>query len=99
MQQNDTPPRLTPAQAAVLEAMIDHLVAHASPPSLREIGRVVGLPHVNGVREHVERLARKGYVVQPEGEQRHWWPCRLVDGTAVRWRITPEAVDPIRSCP
>lgn len=88
---NPRPP--TGRQRDVLAYMLDFMYQHASPPSIREIGAALDIASVNGVRSHLERLAAKGYVCQPSGEGRHWWPCRLLDGTRVRWQITPVAVD------
>ena len=90
-QRNTRPP--SDRQRDVLAFMLDFMVEYASPPSIREIAAALDISSVNGVRSHLERLAAKGYVCQPSGEGHHWWPCRLLDGTRVRWQISPVSVD------
>lgn len=52
----------TPRQAAVLRFIGEHLARHQRPPTLREIGRVIGSPHPTAVLAHLTRLAAKGLI-------------------------------------
>lgn len=55
---------LTARQQQVLEFVEDHIRRHGFPPTLREIGKALGLPNVNAVRGHVEALEKKAYLVK-----------------------------------
>lgn len=53
---------LTPRQWETLRAIRLHLRAHGRPPTLRELGDVLGIGSTNGVSDHLRALERKGYV-------------------------------------
>lgn len=55
---------LTPRQAAILDAVREHLADTGRPPSLQEIGAAVGIAHVSAVFKHLEALEKKGYLVR-----------------------------------
>lgn len=55
---------LTPQQQNVLEAVEEGVRKNGYPPTLREIGRALGLSNVNAVRGHVTALEKKGYIVR-----------------------------------
>ena len=52
----------TPAQRRVLLAVVGYIEAHGWPPTPREIADACGLSSPNGVREHLYRLAAKGWL-------------------------------------
>ncbi|MEX0952487.1 MAG: transcriptional repressor LexA [Nitriliruptoraceae bacterium] len=53
---------LTPRQRAILEMIHGHVAEHGYPPSVREIGDVVGLRSPSSVHAQLETLADKGYL-------------------------------------
>lgn len=53
---------LTKSRADVLGAIVDSLTTRELPPTLREIGDAVGIASVNGVADHLDRLARDGLI-------------------------------------
>ena len=53
---------LTARQQAVLSAIRSHLTQYGWPPTIRELGVVLGIRSPNGVRAHLRALERKGYV-------------------------------------
>ncbi len=55
---------LTARQRTVLEFIRDSIRRRGYPPTLREIGRALGIRSTNGVRDHVRALERKGYLVR-----------------------------------
>lgn len=52
---------LTARQRVMLDAIREHIAKRGRPPTLRELGAVVGCGYM-GARVHVTALARKGYV-------------------------------------
>lgn len=50
----------TAKQAAVLAYVVAYADEHGIPPTLREIGAEFGITSVNGVRQHLVALIRKG---------------------------------------
>ncbi|MEW6412896.1 MAG: transcriptional repressor LexA [Candidatus Zixiibacteriota bacterium] len=55
-------PKLTEKQAKVLKFIKDQIAAHGSAPTIREIGRYMGISSTNGVRLHLTALLKKGYL-------------------------------------
>lgn len=55
---------LTEQQQNVLEFVENYGRQHGFPPTLREIGRGIGLRNVNAVRGHLTALERKGYLTR-----------------------------------
>lgn len=53
---------LTPRQAEVVNAVVNHVVAHGFPPTLRELGAAVGVSSCLGVMETAQRAVLKGYL-------------------------------------
>ena len=68
-----------PARAALFEALSDR----RAPATTRDLAAAVGL-HPNGVRTHLDRLARAGLVVRVRREGRRGRP-------ADTWAISPSA--------
>ena len=57
-----TEPDLTPMASAVLEAVRAAIAERGYPPSMKEIGRAVGLVSASSVSHQLGVLARKGYI-------------------------------------
>lgn len=57
-----TTPRLGPRQARILTAITRHIAEHGYPPSVREIGDIVGLTSTSSVHWHLKALEAKGYL-------------------------------------
>jgi SOS-response transcriptional repressor LexA len=85
----------TSRQYAVLKFIHEHLRIHATPPTLREIGRHMGISSTNGVNDHIVALERKGLVIRQELQAR---TVRLtVEGLRALGEI-PSYVPPTRGC-
>ncbi|MFZ5497261.1 MAG: transcriptional repressor LexA [Verrucomicrobiota bacterium] len=63
--------KLTEAQESILAFMVRHQTEKNRPPSLREIAEEFGYASMNGARDHVLALVRKGYVADT-GDGRSW---------------------------
>ena len=55
---------LTPRQRDVLDYVRDSTAERGFPPTLREIGRHLGIRSTNGVSSHLSALTRKGYLTR-----------------------------------
>ena len=55
-------PPLTERQRQVLQFISECLRERGYPPTLREIGRHMGIKSTNGVNDHLKALERKGYL-------------------------------------
>jgi repressor LexA len=62
--------QLTARQQEVLEIVTRHINEHGFGPSLREIGRELGVSGTLGVIKHLEALEKKGYLRRQEGSTR-----------------------------
>ena len=60
MTQATTPPKLTDRQRAVLGFIESQIRQLGYPPTIREIGRHLGMRSTNGVNDHLKALERKG---------------------------------------
>ena len=67
-QYTDNP--ITERQAAVLRFIVAFLMRNAFPPTLREIGRHMGIESTNGVVDQLRALERKGYIERVTGVAR-----------------------------
>lgn len=65
---------LTPRQRKVFEFIVGCVEERGYAPTLREIGRHLGVRSVNAPSEHVRALERKGYLVREEGKSRALMP-------------------------
>ncbi|MGN6223185.1 transcriptional repressor LexA [Pseudoxanthomonas sp.] len=72
---------LTHRQAAILEAVRQHLAETGSAPTLQEIGAAVGIGHVSAVFKHLEALEKKGYLIRDPSRPRG---IRLIEARAER---------------
>jgi REP element-mobilizing transposase RayT len=75
---------LTDRQREVLEVIEDSVRRHGFPPTLREIGKRLGLANVNAVRGHVEALEKKGYISKDPDKARS---IRTIHTTSVLSRF------------
>lgn len=57
---------LTDRQRQVLDFIREHVMAHGSPPTIREIGARMAISSTNGVRQHIRALIKKGYLKKQE---------------------------------
>jgi repressor LexA len=57
-----TDPKLTRRQREILETIENHMREHGYPPSVREIGEVVGLTSPSTVHTHLLTLQRLGFL-------------------------------------
>jgi len=53
-------PKLTDRQAQVLAFIHSYIAAHNFAPTMREIGKHMGIRSTNGVNDHLRALERKG---------------------------------------
>ena len=61
---------LTQKQQIVLEFLQEYSQDHGFPPTMREIGRGIGLSNVSAVRGHLTALERKGYISKDSDKAR-----------------------------
>ncbi|MCM0083316.1 transcriptional repressor LexA [Geomonas sp. Red32] len=61
---------LTARQQQVLDIVTGHINQYGYPPSLREIGKELGVSGTLGVMKHLEALEKKGYLRRQEGSTR-----------------------------
>jgi repressor LexA len=68
----DTAPAgsLTDRQKRVLSFIEAHIREHGFPPTIREIGRHLGIKSTNGVNDHLNALQKKGFLTREEGKSR-----------------------------
>ena len=60
----------TARQSEVLQFMCEHHAAHGKLPSVRAIGRALGIKSPNGVMTHIRALEKKGLLKRVQGERR-----------------------------
>ncbi len=58
--------KLTEKQAKVLGYIRDQISQRGHSPTIREIGKFMGISSTNGVRLHISALIRKGYLKKQE---------------------------------
>jgi repressor LexA len=71
----------TERQRLVLSFIEVHIRQHGFPPTIREIGRHLGIKSTNGVNDHLNALQRKGFLTRAEGKSR---TLQLVRDNALR---------------
>ena len=64
------PDPLTPRQQKVLAFIEDQIEAQGFAPTIREIGRHLGISSTNGVNDHLKALERKGYIQRQDQKSR-----------------------------
>lgn len=65
-----TAEELTDRQQRVLQFIEMQIKKHGYPPTIREIGKHLGIKSTNGVNDHLNALERKGYVKRQEHKSR-----------------------------
>lgn len=63
-------PPLSKQQATCLAFIKQSIVDRGIPPTVREIGAHMGIGSTNGVADHLQRLANKGYIRREFGHSR-----------------------------
>jgi len=75
-------PPLTDRQRQALDFISQCLRERGYPPTLREIGRHMGIRSTNGVNDHLKALERKGYLVREGLKSRALRPVDAPGGPA-----------------
>src|SRR3989442_7286960 len=63
-------PALTDRQRALLDHLASFVAKQGSAPSLQEIAHAFGFSSLQGVKDHLKALERKGYVRRRPGQRR-----------------------------
>lgn len=53
---------VTPREKEILNAIIQYIEEHQYPPTVREIGELVGLKSTSSVQNHLENMIAKGLI-------------------------------------
>ena len=69
-------PPLTDRQQQIYDLIVDGIDTCGYPPTIREIGKQLGIHSTNGVADHLKALKRKGYLTQQGQKSRTWQPIR-----------------------
>ena len=82
-----TAPELTDRQQAVLDVLRSHTAEHGYPPTVREIGEVLGMASSSTVQSHLAALERAGIIERDPTKPRalKWGPAAEslgIDATA-----------------
>ena len=64
------PDTLNPRQRQILDFLRDHSRDHSYPPTVREIGRAVGLSSSSTVQNHLNTLETRGYITRDPAKSR-----------------------------
>jgi repressor LexA len=84
---------LTEKRRQILDFIVAFQQEHGYPPSVREIGRSVGLASSATVHDHIDRLAQGGFLVKdpskPRALQIRYEPASATPVTAERVRNVP----------
>ncbi|MEO6867455.1 MAG: transcriptional repressor LexA [Gaiellales bacterium] len=77
-----SPPRLTDRQQAVLEVLRTHTADHGYPPTVREIGEVLGMASSSTVHSHLAALERAQIIERDPTKPRalKWGPAAALVG-------------------
>ena len=62
--------KITDRQKQVLDYICDYIDEHSYAPSIRDIQGHFGLKSTKGVKDHIDRLVEKGYLIRTEGTAR-----------------------------
>jgi SOS-response transcriptional repressor LexA len=58
----ESPGNLTARQREAFDAIVAHVLLTATPPTLREVGAVMGVTSAKGMMSHFEALRKKGWI-------------------------------------
>lgn len=61
---------LTPRQEQLLRVIDDSLASRGYAPTLQELARALRIASLQGVKDHLAALERKGYIRRPAGKRR-----------------------------
>ena len=64
------PDSLNPRQRQILDFLREHSRDHSYPPTVREIGRAVGLSSSSTVQNHLNTLETRGYITRDPAKSR-----------------------------
>jgi repressor LexA len=64
------PESLNPRQRQILDYLREHSRDHSYPPTVREIGRAVGLSSSSTVQNHLNTLETRGYITRDPAKSR-----------------------------
>jgi len=88
-----TTTRLTPRQQQILEIIDQHISERGYPPSVREIGKAIGLTSPSSVQNHLNRLNELGYLrrdpVKPRALEVRYDPNSGASGDRRPFRHVP----------
>jgi repressor LexA len=74
---------LTPRQQSVLDFIVAHQKSHCMAPTVREIGKHLGLSAPAGIHRLLHVLKDKGYIMADPGKKRSWRPARHITGRGI----------------
>ncbi len=57
---------LSPRQREILKVIVKETKNKGYPPTVREIGKIVGLKSSASVHNHLNQLEEKGYIKRPD---------------------------------
>jgi len=77
------PDSLNPRQRQILDYLRDHSRDHSYPPTVREIGRAVGLSSSSTVQNHLNTLETRGFITRDPAKSR---TVEIVNAEAPRSR-------------
>lgn len=83
---------LTERQREILDFIQARIEEQGYPPTIREIGEVMGIRSTNGVNDHLKALERKGYLKREGLKSR---ALRPVSETSTRAAALPDNVIPL----
>lgn len=64
----------TARQLEVLATIRAYIARHGMPPTLREVGDLIGVASTNSVTDHLKALVRHGLLRHDAGRSRGWRP-------------------------
>ena len=67
---------MTARQRSVFEYICRYIEKNGYAPSFKEIGAELGIVSTNGIKDHLDRLERKGYITRTAGRGRALQVCR-----------------------
>lgn len=82
---------LTPRQQEILDFISGSIQQNGFPPTIREIGRHMGIRSTNGVNDHLKALERKGFLTRTDLKSRAIRPLHGAGGGPLDLEEPPEA--------
>jgi hypothetical protein len=85
-------PQLTRRQLDVYNYIVQHMIEHGTPPSMRQIGAALEMRSTASVSEHMDALVEKGWVRRGERKDSNApydaIPPRIEDALRVGWETS-----------